>query len=99
MTNPTVQKLEVAAIPAVLQVIDAAEAAFATIFNGDPATALERATAAAPVFLGQAELALLGGEQNEFTAVGAAVAAGFADLKAKVQALVPAATAATPPAA
>jgi hypothetical protein len=91
MTNPTVQKLEAAAIPAVLQVIDAADAAFATIFNGDPATALARATAAAPVFLGQAELALLGGEQNEFTAVGAAVAAGFADLKAKVQALVPAA--------
>lgn len=94
MTNPVVQNLEAAAVPTVLQIINAAEAAFATIFNGDPATAMARAAMAAPVFLGQAELAALGGAQSEFTAVGTAVAAGFTALKAKVQALAPATPAA-----
>ena len=87
MTDPTLQKLEAAAVPAVLQVISAAEQAFATIFAGDPATAMARAAAAAPIFLGQAQLAVLGGGASEFTAVGAAIQSGFDELKAKVTAI------------
>lgn len=93
--NQAIQTLEAAAVPAVVGILEAAGTAFATIFNGDPATALIRADVASKIFIGQAEMSLLQGGASEFGALGSAAQAGIADLIAKVKALaVPAAAAA-----
>jgi hypothetical protein len=88
------QVLEAAAVPSVVAILTAAQTAFTTIFNGDPATAAARAVAAGQVFLGQAGLAAIQGGASEFTAVGALVNTGISDLIAKVQSLAPAPAAA-----
>ncbi len=86
MTSTAVQTLEAAAVPSVVAVLSAAQAAFKTIFTGDPATAAARAVAASQVFLGQTGLALISGGGAEFAAVGELVDTGFSQLIAKVQA-------------
>jgi len=93
MTNSTVQTLEAAAVPSVVAILTAAQTAFATIFNGDPATAAARAVAAGQVFLGQAGLAAIQGGASEFTAVGGLVQTGLTELIAKVQSFATPATA------
>lgn len=100
MTETAGQVVEVPALQAAAAVVTAAQTAFATIFNGDPATAGARAVAALPVFLGQAELAALGGANSEFAAVGTLAQTGFAALLAKINAQISAAQASssTPPA-
>lgn len=95
MTTAT-QTLEAAAIPSVVSVLKSAQAAFATIFTGDPATAAARAVAASQVFLGQAGLALIAGGASEFAAAGSLIDTGFNDLIAKVQAQAPTASSAAP---
>lgn len=86
MTSPAVVTLEAAAVPSVVAILTAAQTAFATIFNGDPATAAARAVAAGQVFLGQAGLAALAGGSAEFAAAGTVVNGALAELIAKVQA-------------
>lgn len=78
--------LEAAAVPAVVAVLKAAQEAFATVFNGDPATAAARAVMASQVFVGKAGLALIAGGGDEFAAVGSLVHTGLDDLISKVQA-------------
>lgn len=86
MTSPTIQTLEAAAVPSVVAILQAAQTAFATIFNGDPATAAARAVAASQVFLGQAGLAAIAGGSAEFGAVGTVVNGALSELITKVQA-------------